>query len=232
MKTLLSQNSLVFNPPMLGCVILLSGLPGSGSKIYDRSPYGNIGTITGATWKRLPSGLWCLDFDGTDDFVEIAYNEGLNVDGHFTVKTWFNAEVFTQNNFYPALVSRMLGNSGFTLEKTNNALTFSLWLGDGVDIQGSATTTSIQTDTWYQIVAVYDGQIKMYLNGIVEGTPATQDPPAQYTGVTKIGLHSSLTAAQRYWNGLIACPAIIRRAWSALEVQNNFNREKHLFGVW
>src|SRR3990167_10553439 len=36
---------------------------------FDRSRYQNHGTITGATWKRLPSGVWVMSFDGTDDNI-------------------------------------------------------------------------------------------------------------------------------------------------------------------
>jgi hypothetical protein len=36
---------------------------------YSTSPAGNNGTITGATWSRLPSGLWVLNMDGSDDIV-------------------------------------------------------------------------------------------------------------------------------------------------------------------
>ena len=72
MKTLLDRDidELIFDPPELGSVLYLTGLPCGGSKIYDRSPYGNHGTITGATWKRLPSGLWYLDLDALDDYVD------------------------------------------------------------------------------------------------------------------------------------------------------------------
>jgi len=48
MKALDDREDLVFSPPELGCVHYLPGLPGGGSKIHDRSPCGNIGTITGA----------------------------------------------------------------------------------------------------------------------------------------------------------------------------------------
>ena len=90
MKTLVSQNSLVFNPPELGCVLFLPGLPWSSSKIHDRSPYGNHGTITGATWKRLPSGLWYLSFDGIDDYVSLGTSASLNLVDDFTMMAWLN----------------------------------------------------------------------------------------------------------------------------------------------
>ena len=42
------------------------GLEGGGTTLWDYSNNGNHGTITGATWVRLPSGLWSLGFV-TDD---------------------------------------------------------------------------------------------------------------------------------------------------------------------
>ena len=54
MKILLDKEDSIFNPPQLGCVLSLTGLPGGGNKTYDRSPYGNIGTIIGATWMSCP----------------------------------------------------------------------------------------------------------------------------------------------------------------------------------
>ncbi len=38
--------------------------------VFDKSKYGNHGTITGAVWRQLPSGLWALSFDG-DDLINI-----------------------------------------------------------------------------------------------------------------------------------------------------------------
>ncbi len=56
------------------CVLdLASPLYGPSSRlsVYDRSGYGNHGTITGAVWTKLPSGLWVLRYDGIDDFLAI-----------------------------------------------------------------------------------------------------------------------------------------------------------------
>lgn len=66
--------------------------PGSLSSIYDRAPYGNHGTIYGAVWTRLPSGLWVLDFDGSDDYVNCGAGASMaNIfDGGGTVISWIN----------------------------------------------------------------------------------------------------------------------------------------------
>ena len=71
MKTLLNRSNLIFDPPPFDCVLYLSGLPGGGSSIHDRSPWGNHGSITGAVWKKLSNGLWHPGFDGSDDYISI-----------------------------------------------------------------------------------------------------------------------------------------------------------------
>ena len=89
MRTILDVDELVFNPPELGCVLYLPGPPGGGNKIFDCSPYGNHGTITGATWEKTVGGLGCLSFDGTDDYVD--FGDGLDavLTSSFSVEMWF-----------------------------------------------------------------------------------------------------------------------------------------------
>ena len=79
--------------PPIGCVLDLPGLPGNGSYSYDRSPYGNHGTIIGAVWKRLPSGLWCLDFDGLDDNVNCGNASAFDITGSFSAWIWLYRDV-------------------------------------------------------------------------------------------------------------------------------------------
>lgn len=99
------RNELLFEPPEIGCALSLMGLPGGGSTIFDGSPYGNQGMITGATWKWTPGGLWCLSFDGADDYaslgagkfdaltqcsVELWFRPDIDLDAQATHRTLFN----------------------------------------------------------------------------------------------------------------------------------------------
>lgn len=52
---------------------------------FDRSRYQRHGTITGATWKQLPSGVWVLSFDG-DDYITAG--TGIVLSGDFTLEAW------------------------------------------------------------------------------------------------------------------------------------------------
>ena len=67
----------LFLPPDLGTVLYMPGLPQGGGVIHDRSPYGNHGTIDGPTWDRNAQGLWYLDHDGTDDYVDCGSDASL-----------------------------------------------------------------------------------------------------------------------------------------------------------
>ena len=83
------RRSLIFDPPDIGCVLRMSGRPQGGPVIFDDSPYGNHGTIVGATPVRLPSGLWVLNYDG-DDYVDCgAFTQGRFTSENFSIGLWF-----------------------------------------------------------------------------------------------------------------------------------------------
>ena len=88
MKTLIDVDEQVFSPPEPGNVLYLPGLCGGSNKIYDRSPYANIGTITGATWGKTPGGVWCLSFDGSDDCVNCGNDASLDIADAITIEVW------------------------------------------------------------------------------------------------------------------------------------------------
>ncbi len=225
MKTLLRKEDLIFNPPQLGCVLSLTGLPGGGSTIYDRSPYGNIGTITGATWVRLPSGLWCLSFDGTDDYISITDNSSLDLVNAVTTEQWVCPSVTlpTEDKY---LVCK--GADKYMMQHRSSGL-FRLYIA-GATIDINSTTQGL-ANTWYHVVGTYNKVTAyVYVNGVQENSVASNtaidtDNNNLTIGAFPLGLTSDFA-------GKIALIRVYNRALTALEIQNLFNREKHLFGVW
>jgi len=71
-----------------GLVLYLPFMEGTGSSVHDLSKYHNNGTITGATWTQLPSGIWVLSFDGVDDYVEVPNHNALKLARAFVA--WVN----------------------------------------------------------------------------------------------------------------------------------------------
>lgn len=226
MKTLADREDLIFNPPEIDCVLSLTGLPGSGSKIYDRSRYGNIGTITGANWKRLPSGLWYLDFDGVDDWVNIPDCAALDVT-RITMLAWVKHNIIASEFMLAKRVSLSDNAYALATDASNHPLS-QAYISDVGKIATSSVALTV--GKWHFVAGTYDGvNVRVYLDGVEVGSlPATGDIDATVDPVrVGWGYNNSLA-----WDGGIALPRIYNCALSGLEVRNNFDREKHLFGVW
>ena len=225
-------DKIVFSPPELGCVLYLPGLPGGSNKIYDRSPYGNIGTIIGAVWNRLPSGLWCLDFDGTDDHANFGNPSSLQITSSMTILVWVNQG----NTADGAILFKDTGVSGdrgwyHTFVAGKPRLFLSI---DGSSGAYRTADNAVIVGTWYLLGAVYDAPaqtIVLYKNGTVDPSTLTGTVPASQfncSGDVWMGERSDGAIDLTCLIGLVR---VYNRALSALEVQNCYNRERHLFGI-
>ncbi|HEY83190.1 MAG TPA: LamG domain-containing protein [Dehalococcoidia bacterium] len=243
MKTVFDE--LVFGPPGLGGVLYLPGPSGGGSKICDRSPYGNVGTITGATWMRLSSGLWCVNFDGVDDCVSCGHEASLDITTEGTWLAWVKASQLLSSTAHHTIFSKAKRSA--TPEEAN------YWVAivstvDGVgylefyakDAGGNWTslvddTTPLSTGDFYHLAVVFaGGQVSLYVNGrrVKRGTLSISSLLAT-TGDLEVGRGQGGGGVVAYhFAGGIALPSIYNYAWSELQVQNAFGREKYLFGVW
>lgn len=235
-----SEAKLKFRPPEPGCILYLPGLPGGGNKLYDRSPYGNNGTITGATWKGLPAGLGYLYFDGSDDEVDLGNPASLNLTGDITWEVWatfavpgngkgvFNKDDEGANRQFASIFSK----SGTS--KLGNVI-----FKEGGGVSELYGDTVLQADVWYHCVATYklitDGAsiMDLYLNGVPDQTQKTDCVGPLASTSENFGLGAKMGGGNpRRHQGNIALARVYNRVLTALEVQNHFNREKHLFGVW
>jgi hypothetical protein len=236
MKSLNSSDSIgVFHPPELGCVLFLPGLPGGGIKVYDRSPYGNIGTVTGAVWKVTPGGVPCLHFDGLDDVVNCGKGASLNDILQYTYKAWIYAtgwgesnlgRVFDKGQVVPLYFANNLGQ---VWSLRNFTVQYGRW---------RTPSGSVLLNKWEHLVVIYDcsspsNDPKIYVNGISQAITEVNTPSGVASSDSASDLrigNSSDTSAT--FEGDIALAEVHCRIWSALDVQNSFNREKRIFGVW
>ncbi len=230
METALDSRDFVFKPPELGCVLSLSELPGGNNKVYDRSPCGNIAMITGATWKRLPSGLCCLGFDGSDDRVSCGTNAGFDITGAITLLAWVNLPAA------PAGWGRVMskGYANYTLMFAPGSLTpYAQVYGLSGGLGQEQFNTAVTVDTWALLALTCDkdggaNNFRMYPNGALDRA-VTHSGQISTGGSLFVG---STDTPSEYFSGYIALVRVYNRALSGLEIQPHFNREKHLFGVW
>ena len=227
MKTLVDREDLVFNPPDLGCVLYLPGLPGGGSKIYDRGPYGNHGTITGATWKRLPSGIWVLSLDGTDDNVSISDATSIkSFPSGLAIELWVKPGATMTNN---GIIHKGLANDDGDYALILGASShLKVYINGSGSVEGATSITD--TTKWYHVAFTWDTvDAKVFVDGAEDNSLAWTTAPPETAGNLTIGYYYS----QSYdWQGLVALVRIYNRALSGLEISKHFNQEKHLFGVW
>ena len=243
MISLIDRNRVAVDLPELGTVLCLPGLPGADSKIYDRSPYGNMGTVTGAVWKKLSSGLWYLDFDGNDDYVDCGYPSSLQMgSGDFTMSIWAN--ITAQTNQVQAILHA--GGAG------GGGKRYSIYADDS-DVNANSIQIQLDDDanpcfvlvpftawgTWTKISAVRDGNtFRSYLNGVASTTgdcSSTGSVNSPNSRPLTLGCEKAEDTGIRasFLTGSLALPVVIKGiAQSALQVINGFHREKHLFGVW
>ena len=248
MKTLLDRDELVFNPPDLGCVLCLSGLPGGDSRVYDRSPYGNTGAITGAVWKRLAGGPWYLDFDGSDDYVDCGNGTCFDSSSQLSVEVWAYIDPLA-----PGLDGKISGivtksdrsqaDKGFYLAfedrggaSQTNALRWSVSNGLG-DYGDRKSDNDITTAGWYHVVATYDktlasANLKTFVNGRQLATTADFGSGiGSNTRTVKVGASDDgAGGATECFQGGITLARVHNRALTALEVQSHYDRDKRLLG--
>lgn len=222
MKTMLDVDELVFSPPELGCVLYLPGPSGGGSKIYDRSPYGNHGTITGAIWKRLPSGLWYLDYDGSDDYTDCG-TILTSVQTELTVLGWFNPDTVTSDDGM-LRIGINTANGKLVLVVYNNRI------NAGINGAYNDVGFVITANIWRHFALQYKAPVlNLFINGKLEATNGAVETSIDFSasndGVLNIGRYNL-----RY-DGSVALVEVSLYALSALEIQNHFQQEKHLFGV-
>jgi len=227
MKTLVDREDLIFSPPQLGCVLYLAGLPGGGGRIYDRSPYGNHGTITGATWERLPSGLWYQAMDG-DDRVTITDHASLAVGtGDFTAKVWMRTTDASADQ--GGLMAKWAGSAGWDLMIENGKVQWFITVGGEAVVADAAA----QADgVWHQCIAVRRTTTGyLYIDG-VEQTDTLNAGVTDLDAATDLLLGNRGGLATPYTGDLALEKLKIGIGWDAGQCMLSFNREKHLFGVW
>ena len=190
---------------------------------------------TKPSWKRLPSGLWYLDFDGIDDVVTVGNGVSLRLLGAQTIKGWANltavgagpSAVYSRSGGGWATFSSMLfaDNAGGGVGR------WGVHFPNGVDDWNQVVkNNSVVLNKWTQVVGTFDGisVAHLYLDGVLANTNTVAITMTSNASNYLVGHNGSAT----YFKGGIALVKAQSGVWPAIEVQNSFNREKQFFGVW
>jgi len=223
-------------------VLYIPGLPGQGSTIWDRSGNGNNGTIAGATWKRLNSGLWYLFFDGAtdkDDIVSVADAATIqNIwDAGGTVEIWVNPGSDGEDNTGRVLDKR-LGWALSTVSELGGLLTLIFWVDFSTrDGYWHTTLRVLPINRWSKVSLTYDSSSAdnnpiIYINGISYALTESSTPLGTRVSDTgralnfgnALGTTPTFDGGQTLWS-------ISKTIKTAAQILQGYQVERHLFGV-
>lgn len=198
----------------------------------DISRYGNNGTITGATWQRLPSGLWVESFDG-NDFVEIVTNTRLNfTTSDFSIGFWIKPTgvITTEQRIY---CRGLYNTDGYevTLSSASHA-EINLRTYQAAASQDSySSANSMVLNVWKYVLITRSGvAAHIYINGVDDiATAGVHINPLTSARTPKIGIYDDKVAAPLTAQLSLCC--IYNRALSVVEIRSHYNNEKSLFGL-
>ena len=198
----------------------------------DESGNGNNGTVNGATLTTDRNGVAnsAYSFDGTNDWIEIANNNNITITDDITLSSWVKTNGANNQN-YQTIISKR--ESYWTWEY---ALTLSYHTGeihDGKIIASRALGQGNQGQVWsnsnynistwdFWVVTYNNGQIKIYLNGVLNHSQAVSLVPNSQNCPLLFG-RNTLTDYSEQFYGSIDNIGIWNRALTDCEIKNLYN---------
>jgi hypothetical protein len=196
-----------------------AGEQGPGGLVLRDQVGANHGTLTNmdpATDWVNDSGT-ALDFDGSNDYVDVGNGASLDITGAVTVSAWVKLSGVPVG--YSQILSKdATGSSNGYSFIVHSDRTVQFWIGDGDWAGVTDATTALQDGIWYHVVGIHDGTtIRVYVNGEKEGSGVAQGTPGSSGNPVYIG--SNPDTGSRFFKGQLDCLDIYNRALTTNEIR-------------
>jgi hypothetical protein len=203
---------------------------GTGTTAKDSTSSALTGTISGASWQTedLCVSNKCLNFDGTDDYVDIGSPSSLNFNQQdFTIESWFltrqssDGNIFSKSNEAGGTRHYYFGvsSNGFmSVEARDNG-------ASGGNVVCTITgTTDLRDNKWHHAVLSFDDTgsgttCTLYVDGRQIGTNSTAFRIASDASQPYIGR----IADGQYFKGKIDQLKVYNYALSSSQALANYN---------
>jgi len=207
-------------------------LPGQddaySATIRDRSGNGTDGTIIGATWAQNPQGLWVIDHDGDDDYIEATCPQCNFTTGAFSGVIWVQFDAIGAHNY---LICRgLLITDGWYFDVETGGYLEINTSQAGANQQSYSAAGTVTTGSWLCLGFTRDGAAcKVYINGVDSTAGSgTHINPLTSARTLKIGIDDNLT---NDLDGQTALHTIIGAVWTVGQHLSFYQQTRHLFGV-
>jgi hypothetical protein len=195
----------------------------SGNSVLDSWGLNN-GTLASAPVRKSGADCvsgGCLEFDGTDDYIDCSNGSSLDITGPLTISAWVFREG-SQN--YPMMVvkgdSHLGANYQFYLYSPSYKMGF--WFGSSSTDWTTITSNSgLEADKWYYVTMVYGAnKVLFYLNGSNDGEKTILGTPAVNTNSLFVGTRSG--ANPFLWKGKIDEVRIYNAVLPSSAIRENY----------
>lgn len=160
-----------------------------------------------------------LNFDGTDDGVDMGNPANFNITANITLEAWVYSTNTTGDQKIITKFGDVALDNAYALQTVNGEPQFYLDLGAGWQVCGAGTTLS--ANTWYHIAGTYDGtNMKIYVNGVERNSIAQTGAIDVSASTFKIGTW----AGGNFWTGQLDEV----RVWNTARTANEVRESMHL----
>jgi hypothetical protein len=213
--------------PVATPIVNLKFNDGYGTTAYNSGSAGTTlnGTLTNMASPGTSTSGWTdkgkygkgLNFDGSNDFVQISDNDAMDVT-NFTVSAWMN---YAATGAYKYLTERGT-DPNFYLYYDGSQYVYGF--NNGTSNVDHTYTTAVSTSRWYHIAMTYDGSyIKLYIDGILVDSEAETGTP-NTSGTKNLNIGSDIvTDACCMMNGSIDEFKLYTSALSDAQIKLDMN---------
>ena len=208
-------------------VLYFSFDEGNGNEVADQSGKGNDGTIQGnPVWVEGKSGE-ALEFNGSDDFVEVLNSPTLNIDGAVTILAWINLKGGYPNQYgHIAGINRVGGqtedayylNVGY-YNREHDRVSMGI-IGEGVQETPLQGETQVSQDVWTFVAGTFSpGEfMRVYINGELDGE-LNAAPDQTQVALTSFTVGAVMASTDYSFQGVIDEVVVYKRALTEDEIQ-------------
>ena len=181
---------------------------GSGTVANDSSGYGNDGTFNGDPQWAVGMLGGALEFDGTDDYIEVPDNESFQLWERFTLAAWIYQVESSSSRIIDKIGAGTANGPHLDTHPGTKLRSCS-----GTCISTAADHT---LEEWHHVAVTFDeGDVKLYVDGSIEAEGSAPSPLAGNSLPLRIGADSD---GQSLFYGLIDDARVYNRALTEAEI--------------
>jgi hypothetical protein len=206
---------------------LLNGYKDTATAINTwYSLYGSDGTSVTTSRPTYTSGF--ANFDGTNDYIEVAHSASQLLTTGGTLMAW--VQVDTQSD--GAIIDKSdstIGGNGYNLRVNPVDLRFAFRINAGTIVFSAINSYTI--GAWVHVAVVFTsaGASTFYINGALSSGPTTSASASGITTTNALRVGNRSTATNRPFDGRIGATLVTSEQYTASQMQSYYQNTQGLY---